>query len=1116
MFAHPPVRVNTKFNNKVLTSNSYKVMKKVPKILSIMRISAFLLFLCVFTSFAEVTYSQNAKVNINEAHMTISEFIEQIESQTDYLFVYSKNELNTNDEITVQPGNKTVAQCLSEVFSNTSVKFVFENDYIVLTTKNEISGVLQQNKRQITGIVTDEWGEPIIGANILEKGTINGVVTDINGNFLIAVSQNAILQVTYIGYVPQEYTLGSSNSVTIHLKEDTQTLDEVVVVAYGTQKKVNLTGAVSNIKGDNLENRTASNVTNILTGQVAGISVVQNSGQPGADTGALRVRGIGTLGNSEAMVVVDGVESNMASVNPNDIEDISVLKDAAASAIYGVRAANGVVLITTKKGSIGKPVISYNGYVGWQSASRLPKYLGSADYATLLNEAYVNDGLNKPYSDQDIEKYRNGSDPDHYPNSDWAGALVSENGLFHNHYVSMIGGSENIKYAISLGYHDKDGLVPNTSYNKYTVRANLDAKVNSRLNVKMNLSAYRDKRTEPAVSLATLFAYNFREAPTSAIQFSNGNYGLYLNEHNSVSQARDGGVKNLYNNNFLGNIGASYSILKGLTWHGSASATFNLKDQYSFQKSIKYYTADSAEPTKTSRSKAFNQDDKMLEVNLQTYLDYDQTFGVHGIKGLIGYSQIQNQNRLLYASRDDMPSNNSLGEINAGDVTTQTTQGNKVEYALRSVFGRINYNYDNRYLLEANIRYDGTSRFPEDKRFGTFPSFSAGWRISEEKFFKVSFVDNLKVRGSWGILGNQEIGDYAYHNTYAFGKNYTFGNLLIPGISINDKMSNAYITWEKTDQIDVGFDADLLNGKLGLTFDYFRKNTDDILLQLPIPELVGVNPPTQNAGSVKNTGVEFIVRHNNKVKDFRYFATANFTYVNNEITDLKGTDYPGRSVGDPIYNIYGYVYDKIFDSQEEIDASPKQLWGAVPGDLKYKDLNGDNVVNEKDRKSIGTYFPKFNFGLHLGFEYKNIDFSTLLQGAADVDVIVRNEINKAFFNGGKVTEKHLDRWTPENKNASYPRLSLRNSTKNEHTSTFWMQDASYVKMRNLQVGYTIPKTILSSTGLSRLRLYFSADNLFTITGFEGVDPEAAGDITGNGNSYYPIAKSYSFGINASF
>lgn len=389
--------------------------------------------------------------------------------------------------------------------------------------------------------------------------------------------------------------------------------------------------------------------------------------------------------------------------------------------------------------------------------------------------------------------------------------------------------------------------------------------------------------------------------------------------------------------------------------------------------------------------------------------------------------------------------------------------------------------------------------------------------MSQEKFFNVPWIDNLKIRASWGQLGNQEIGDYAFYNTYVFGENYNSNSVLIPGISINPNMANTSITWEKSDQFDAGVDLDMFGGKLNFTGDFFLKNTRDILLRLPIADIVGTKPPMQNAGKVRNTGVEFQLSHNNQIRDFRYFATFNFSYIHNEITDLSGGDTPGRSVGDPIANIYGYVCEGIFQSQTEIDNHAKQVWGAVPGDLKYKDLNGDGKVNEQDRKSLGSYFPKINFGLRLGFEYKNFDFSALMQGAGMVDAVVGNEINKAFFNGGKVTDIHLDRWTPDNPDASYFRLSLKDCQKNNMTSSFWVQNSSYLKMRNLQLGYTLPNSVLKNIGISRLRLYFSADNLFTITGFDGVDPEAAyniGDLTSG--SYYPISRSFSFGLNLSF
>ena len=975
---------------------------------------------------------------------------------------------------------------------------------------------IQQSKK-VQGVVIDAAGAPIIGANVMVKGTTNGTITDLDGKFVIDIPNGAILEISYIGYISQEIKPTNSN-ISITLKEDTQNLEEVIVVGYGIQKKVNLTGAVSNVKSEMMENRTTSDPVNMLTGNVSGVTIVQNSGQPGADGAALRVRGVGTLGNSEAMVIIDGVESSMSNVDPNDIENISVLKDAAASSIYGVRAANGVILVTTKKGKTGKPVVSYNGYIGWQQATRMPKYLDSYNYAVLLNEAYQNDNLNPLYKNDELEKFKNHSDLDHYADSDWLGTLLSENGLFHNHHLSVNGGSKSVKYSVSFGYHNKEGLMPNTDYNKFNVRSNIDAKINDKLSFALNLSAHRSTPTSPASGVTNIMYYAFRETPVTPIQFSNGNYGLFKNEHNSVASARNSGLARAYNNNFQGSASFVYNIIDGLSLRGNAATTFNLLDEHTDLKSMKFYNADSSSPIRTTRSQASNRDNKMLEVNLQAYLDYAKTFGKHDIKGLLGYSQLYNQYRILYATRKDLPLNNNLGEINAGDITTQETEGNLVEYALRSAFARVNYVYDNRYLLEANIRYDGTSRFPKNNRFGAFPSFSAAWRMSEESFFNVSWIDNLKIRGSWGLLGNQEIGDYAFYNTYMFGQNYNFNNTLVPGISINDKMANNIITWEKTDQIDVGLDADFLNGKLSLTSDFFIKNTKDILLELPIPEIVGVKPPMQNAGKVRNTGVELQLSHNNQVRDFKYNMSFNFSYVHNEITDLSGGDVPGRSVGDPINNIYGYVCEGIFQNQAEIDAHPKQIWGAVPGDLKYADLNNDGIVNEEDRKSIGTFFPKINFGIRLGFEYKNFDFTALMQGAGMVEAIVKDEINKAFYNGGKVTKYHLDRWTPENTDATYPRLSMKDSKKNWMPSTFWAQNASYLKMRNIQLGYSIPKSVLGNSGISRLRVYCSIDNLFTITGFDGTDPEAAynmKDLT-VASSYYPLTRNYSFGVNVSF
>lgn len=983
-----------------------------------------------------------------------------------------------------------------------------------LTAGFSAEGIVQQTTKKIYGRVVDTAGVPVIGANVSQKGTANGTITDIDGKFTLEVPKGASIVVSYIGYNMQELIVNTNSNYEVVLKEDTQKLEEVVVVGYGTQKKVNLTGSVATIKSDQLQNRVATNVTNLLAGQMPGVTVIQSSGQPGYDTGSLNVRGIGTMNSgSSAMVVVDGVESTMGSVDPNDIDNISILKDAAASAIYGVRAANGVILITTKKGVQGKAKVSYDGYIGWQEATRIPNFLGSYDFATLMNEAYKNDGASTeslPYSSDDLQKFKDGSDPLGHPDSDWLGALLTENGLFHNHHLAVNGGTQAVRYAVSLGYHNKEGLMPNTNYAKYSFRSNLDAQINSRLSFNMNLSGYRGDTKAPAGGVANIIHYAYRETPVTPIRAADGYYVRFKNEHNSVASARESGISRTFNYGFLGNVGLEYKIMDGLKLRGSASTRYVLSESSTHSKTMSYYSPGNYENLKTTTNSVSNSDGKTLEVNLQAYLDYNKTFGKHSVSGLLGYSQIYNKYRYLYAYRKNLPNSNTLDQIAAGEETGQQTNGYETENALRSGFGRVNYTYDDRYLFEANVRYDGTSRFPKNKRFGAFPSFSIGWRISEEDFFKADWVNNLKLRASWGLLGNQEIGDYAFYNTYAFGYNYNFGGSKVPTISITSPMANENITWEKTEQINVGVDAALFGNKLTVGADFFRKQTRDILLTLPILDMVGVGAPYQNAGAVRNTGFELQLGHNNRIGEWQYSATANVSYVKNKITDLKGADTPGQSVGDPLSAYYGYVCEGIFRTQADLDNHADQSAFGTPvlGDLMYKDVTGEGVVDSNDRIILGSIFPKWNFGLNLSASYKWFDMSALLQGAADVKGMVPAEIGWAFYNGGKVLDKYMDRWTPENPDASMPRLSMNNSS-NRKTSSFWVTDASYLKMRNLQIGYTIPKQYLAKANISRLRFYCSIDNLFTITGFEGTDPEATGNV-------HPLTRSYSFGVNLSF
>lgn len=971
--------------------------------------------------------------------------------------------------------------------------------------------VIQQSTKKVFGKVVDSTGAPIIGASVYQQGTTNGAITDVDGNFVLNVPKGASVVISYIGYKTQELIINTNTNYEVVLVEDTDVLEEVVVVGYGTQKRVNLTGSVAVVKSEQLQNRVATNVTNLLSGHMPGVTVIQSSGQPGADTGSLNVRGIGTMNSgASAMVIVDGVEASMSTVDPNDIDNISILKDASASAIYGVRAANGVILITTKKGAQGKAKVTYNGYVGFQEATRIVKFADSYNYAVLMNEAYKNDGAAMPYSDEELQKFKSGSDALNYPNSDWLGALLSEDGFYQNHHLSVNGGNQGVRYAVSFGYHDKDGLIPNTNYKKLNFRANLDAQVNNRLSFNLNLSGYRGDQVAPVEGVANLIHYAYRETPVTPIQAADGHYVRFKNEHNSIQSAREGGIARSLSYGFNGSAGMEYKIIDGLKFRGSASTRFVLSDYKTHSKTVYYYAPGNYENLLSSSNSVSNQDGKTLEVNLQAYLDYNKTFGKHAISGLLGYSQIYNQYTSLYAYRKDLPVTNTLDQINAGSETGQQTSGNETEYALRSGFARLNYVYNDRYLFEANVRYDGSSRFPKNNRFGAFPSFSLGWRISEEDFFKADWVNNLKVRASWGLLGNQEINNYAFYDTYVFGYNYSFGGNKVQTMSIASPMANKNIAWEKTEQFNVGVDGAFFNNKLTATLDVFRKDTREILLNLPVMYMLGVSAPMQNAGAVRNTGFELQLGHNNRINDFQYSATANISYVKNEITDLKGADTPGQSVGDPLSAYFGYVCEGIFRTQADIDNHADQSTFGKPvlGDLMYKDVNGDKVVNSDDRVVLGSSFPKWNFGLNLSASYKGFDISALLQGAADVKAMTPSTVAYAFYNGGKVAEKHMDRWSESNPNGSMPRLSMSNSS-NKQTSSFWVTDASYAKMRNFQVGYTINPNFLKKYDISRLRVYCSIDNLFTITGFEGTDPEATGNV-------HPLTRSYSFGLNLSF
>ncbi len=986
-------------------------------------------------------------------------------------------------------------------------------------------------RTKITGTVTDDKGLGLPGATVIVKGTNKAVMTNNDGKFTIDVEPNEVLVFSFTGFTTKELTYTGGTSLTVQLTENAALLESVVVVGYGTQKKVNLTGSVATVGAKQLEDRPVTNVSNALQGTMAGVTVTTSNGQPGNDGGTIRIRGIGTLGSTSPMILVDGIISSMDNINPNDIDNISVLKDAASASIYGSRASNGVILITTKKGKAGQSQITYNAYVGKQSTTNLPDYLPSWDAAILLNQALTNEGKTLRYTDDEIQKFRDGSDPYNYPNTDWLDLLYQGSGLQQNHYLGFTGGTDKTQYMVSLGYFDQKGLVENTNSNKYTARINLNSQATKKISLNASFGFTKSTTNEPVNPYTGDFSQIIRQinriAPMVPYKYANGNYG-YTSDGSPMAWLEGGSFNNKQYYNLLGNFGADWHIIDGLHFKPTIGYRLNINQNKKFIKDQQYYDRVTGLPSFYQGPNSLTDHNDILSaVTVQGLLQYDKTFGKHTFSALAGYSQESTPYNELEAYRKNFL-NNSLSELNAGPVDGQTNSGYAYEIGLQSYFGRINYSYDNKYLFEANLRYDATSRFSPETRWGAFPSLSAGWRISEEDFFKPlkNTVNELKLRGSWGKLGNQSgIANYPYISTISTGQDYIFGGtspVIAPGIAVVNG-ANPNIKWETATTSGIGLDAGFLNNRFTLSADYFVKNTDDILLAIPVAETAGVNPPVQNAGSVQNKGWEFNLGYNDKKGEFSYSININAALITNKITDLHETGpiISGgtfRDVGYPIDGFYGYIAEGIFQTQAEVDTHAKQSGGTIgPGDLKYKDLNGDGIINGSDRTYLGSNFPKATFGLNLSGSWKGIDLTIFLQGAANVKNYVQGiMLGQVGATVGKPTSAMLDAWTPQNTGASFPRLwsTYTQNDPSRVTSSYWVRDASYLRLKNLQVGYTIPAKYTNKVGLSRARIYYSGQNLFTATSFyKWVDPEAP---RGDSGYTYPQVMVNSIGINVTF
>ena len=1099
------------------------------QIFRIMRISTFLLMVCVFCSYAGNAHSQNAKVSIRMNNVKLDKILNEIENQTDYLFIYN-NQVDINKITSVKVKNEAVAQVLDRILSGTGINYELEGTHIILTTEAIKDLHAQQQAKTVTGTVTDVSGEPIIGANIRIKGTTTGTITDIEGNFSIEAEPQSVIEVSYIGYLTQETVINNQKSIRFLLKEDTKTLDEVVVIGYGVQKKADLTGSVANINTEKLNTQSNANIGQALQGKIAGVDIVSQGGAPGSGT-RIMVRGIGTLNNASPLYIVDGMYMNSIDhINPNDIASIDVLKDASSAAIYGSRAANGVIIVTTKEGSNteGKPIIDLSVNLGISTASKFLDMLdakGWAEVTTIARQA-----IGKPALDM-------ATDLANKPDNDWQDIMFRP-ALMQNYNLSVKGGGKYSTYYTGLGYFNQDGIVKGTNYQRYNIQSKNDYKRGIfSAGTNLIISFSHDKPLHQELrggmigtilqSVPTLEKYDdTREGGYG------GTYGDVVNIPHPLAIIDDN-IMDRYNENvkIFANLYAQIELFKGLKYK------LNLTPDFSFERYKNYLNKYDFGLATNSITQLTERQRRRRNILVENLLTFDRTFGEHKISALAGYTYQDSRFRHIQAYGEGLPQ--GLEEIDAA-TTNRSNEGNSWRSVLTSILGRVFYSYQNKYLFTATIRRDGSSKFGKNNRYGYFPSFSLGWNVAEEKFMEnVHWLDQLKLRGGYGVLGNQEIDNYQYSSTITTGINYPDGNGGLLQGAFPKNFANPDIKWEETAMTNVGIDFMAFNNRLSLTADYYVKNTKDILLTVPIPiSSGGANDPIRNAGKIRNNGFEFNLGWMDQPNpDISYGINLIGSFNKNKVIAMgsESGSIKGGSTNQNIttsetkagYPIGGYWLISTagyFNSQEEVDAYAKDgkkiQPAAEPGDIKFVDANNDGVINDDDRVFQGSPFPDFTFALNGNMRYKNFDLSIGLQG------VLGNKIYNAtrqtledVTKGSNFLASCLDYWTPENKNASHPRLTWDDPNRNTRAeSDRYLENGSYLRLRSVQLGYTFPQTWFKGA-IQHARVYINAENLFTITSYSGYSPDVNADnanYRGFDNFIYPTNRTFMLGLNVTF
>lgn len=1101
---------------------------KVPLIMK----SVFYAFLfgSVGISYASESYAQTTMVSIDIKDQTVYDVLNEIENTTEYSFFYNTRHVDLDKKVSVSVNGGDIFEVLDEVFEGTNITYTVKDKNIVLSLKRQESRATQ-NTLKIKGNVVDKDGIPIIGANVKVKGTSNGTITDLDGNFVLEVENGAVLEVSFIGYITQ--TLKASDKLmNIVLKDDTQKLDEVVVVGYATQKKESLSSAVSAVSGEDLQKRPSQNLQTALQGTTPGLTVWNKGGEPGENSVAFRVRGVTSMSGNESdlapLVIVDGIEQSYNDINPSDIASISVLKDASSTAIYGSRAANGVILITTKRGESGKFRVKYNFSLDLQNLTVVPEHMSTLDYLNLQNVAYSNRPGGKPvYSEEEIQKYVSEEDLLHYPKpNDWFNQLIQKNAPMQNHNITISGGSDKLKTIASFNYFSQEGVVPNRDAKRYSVRLNNDYKLLSNLKLAADFNLKRNTRTG-TLNSGGIYHRMIHGSQFAVPVYPDGTYGLSKQGWNPILLADPdyAGERKTVDDYGIMNLKADWEIVKNLSFSTQYGVEIMKRNTQEFTPTYEvrdYWNKDNILKIGPSKNSLKEYRLEYLQSTWNNILTYNFNIAdKHKINLLGGYSEILYKQSSLTALGYDYY-NNSLRDLSQSELGTREVNSAYPEWGLRSVFGRINYSYLDKYLFEMNMRYDGSSRFAKGNRYAFFPSFSVAWRISEEKFWEKikDAIPSLKIRSSWGLTGNSNVVLYSYIPDLQLDNYYVFNGNLAQGVK-QSTLASEDITWETTAQFDIGLDASFLNNKLMFTFDWYKKHTTDILLDLPIPGVVGLDPAPTNAGVIDNKGWETSLTYRDQIGKLSYSLSFNLSDVKNKIVDRAGAGPTYSSEKNWIVNKEGEEFNSLWGyrcggylTQEDFDNGyPVFSPDAKPGDLKYLDLNNDGVITADDKDIIGSTIPRFVYGFDAMLNWKGFDLNIQFQGVGKQDMAVMGAYVEAGSWEGFALEIAKDYWTPENTDARFPRPQKQNN-KNTEASDFWVVDASYLRLKNLQLGYTLPSKISKKFFCERLRFFVGGTNLLTFSELDdwGMDSEAP---TGRGD-YYPVLKTWSFGLNVEF